>query len=452
MLQDLKIKKVSIIGAGRSGISTAEVVKALGAVPFVSDNGEIKDNSTAERLKSLGIEFEYRGHSDKIFESDLIIVSPGVSADADVILRAREKNITVWPEIELAYRLCRGKIVGITGSNGKTTTTALIGEIFKRAGIPTFVCGNIGYPFIDIARKVPENGFAIVELSSFQLEQIDQFHADIAVFLNLTPDHLDRHKTLENYINAKMRIFENQDANDVAVLNRDDKTLRESSTGLRGQIAWFSVGERAAGGVSAVPGGKVFVDGVEFMKSGDIKIKGEHNLSNACAAIAAVTSAGIGRNDIIKTLESFAGVEHRLEPVRLIGGVSFINDSKGTNVDSVYWALKTVSAPVILIAGGKDKAGDFSVLGKLISQKVKLVVLIGQAAPKIDAAWKNLTKCVRSPSLEEAVTLSFENSSAGDTVLLSPGCASFDMFDNYEHRGRVFKKAVMDLKPREVLK
>lgn len=447
---DLKDRKVSIIGAGRSGICAAEVAKSLGAVPFVSDSSQIKDGSLRERLESLAIPYEVGGHTKRVFDCDLMVVSPGVAADAEVITSARSADITVWPEIELAHRLCRGKIVGITGSNGKTTTTALTGEIFKSAGLPAFVCGNIGHPFIDIAQDVPEDGYAVVELSSFQLELIDQFHVDLAVFLNLTPDHLDRHGTLEKYTNAKMMIFENQSAGDVAIINRDDRILREKAKGLKGRIVWFSVGGDASDGVSAIPGGSVFAGDIELMKASDIKIKGEHNLSNACAAVAAALSVGIGRQKIVETLKAFAGVEHRLEPVRLIGGVSFINDSKGTNVDSVYWALKAVSAPVILIAGGKDKAGDFGVLNALVSEKVNLVVLIGQAAPKIESAWKGLTRCVRAGTLEEAVAISYDEAANGDTVLLSPGCASFDMFDNFEHRGRVFKKAVMELRPKEV--
>jgi UDP-N-acetylmuramoylalanine--D-glutamate ligase len=249
-----------------------------------------------------------------------------------------------------------------------------------------------------------------------------------------------------------MRIFENQSAGDVAIINRDDRILREKAKGLKGRVVWFSVGGDAPDGVSATPGGSVFAGDSELMKAGDIKVKGEHNLSNACAAVAAALSAGIGQQKIVETLKAFAGVEHRLEPVRLIGGVSFINDSKGTNVDSVYWALKAVSAPVILIAGGKDKAGNFGVLNAFVAEKVKLVVLIGQASPKIESAWKGLTRCVRAGTLEEAVAISYDVAANGDTVLLSPGCASFDMFDNFEHRGRVFKKAVMELRPKEVYK
>jgi UDP-N-acetylmuramoylalanine--D-glutamate ligase len=448
MIIDLTNKKISIIGAGRSGVSAAEIIKSRGGVPFISDNATIKDSGLASRLQALNIIAEFGGHTDKAFDCDLMIVSPAVSADADVIANAKSKGIKVWPEIELAYRLCRGKIIGITGSNGKTTTTALTGEMLKNAGLPTFVCGNIGFPFIDIAEKVPEDGYAVVELSSFQLEQIDSFHSDISVFLNLTPDHLDRHKSLDIYISAKMRIFENQAAGDLAVVNFDDEVVRESCARLVARTHWFSIRRSFEDSVWAVPDGAIYAMGEQIIKSIELKIKGEHNLSNACAAVAAAIGAGVPKNKIAETLKSFSGVEHRLEPVRLIGGVSFINDSKGTNVDSVFWALKAVSAPVILIAGGKDKAGDFSVLNDLISKKVRTIVLIGQAANKMETAWGKIVTCLKASSMDEAVRTAYGNAVSGDTVLLSPACASFDMFDNYEHRGRVFKKIVMELGPR----
>ncbi len=442
-----KGKKLTIIGAGRSGLAAAEVAMSLGAIPFISDNAPGKDKSIIEKLAALGISSEFGGHTPAALECDLIVVSPGVSADAPILVRARQAGIRIWPEIELAYRLCRGKIVGITGSNGKTTTTALIGEIFKNAGIPAFVCGNIGNPFVAVARQVPENGYAIVELSSFQLEQIESFRPSIAVFLNLTPDHLDRHKDLDAYFDAKMRIFENQSSSEAAVVNFDDEMLRRKGPSLKPRLTWFSLQKRLDEGIWAIPGESVFIGETELMNSADIKIKGEHNLSNSCAAIGAAVAAGISHDKIIETLKSFAGVEHRLEPVRLIGGVSYINDSKGTNVDSVYWALKAVSAPVILIAGGKDKGGDFSALNEMVSKKVKLVILIGKASDKIEATWSGLVAINRAGSMEDAVKMARANSQSGDTVLLSPGCASFDMFDNYEHRGRVFKQAVWDLKP-----
>ncbi len=251
---DLKNKKVSIIGAKRSGIATADAVKLLGGIPFVSDNSPKKDEQSVAHFEQNGIQYEFGQHSQRIYDCDLMVVSPGVAANSEVVINAKSKKITVLPEIELAYHLCKGKIIGITGSNGKTTTTALIGEIFKNAGLPTYICGNIGNPFIAIARDIPENGFAIVELSSFQLELTDKFHPHVAIFLNLTPDHLDRHGNLETYINAKMKIFANQGSNDYAVLNLDDKTLLEKGSSLKSKTIWFSTVKSVPDGIWASSG------------------------------------------------------------------------------------------------------------------------------------------------------------------------------------------------------
>lgn len=447
---DLQGKRVSVIGAGRSGMAVAEVVKSLGGIPFVSDSDAAVRNKANQRLSELNIESEFGAHSEKVFESELMIVSPGVPVDSMIVREAKPRGIPVWPEVELAYRICKGKIIGVTGSNGKTTTTTLLGGILKKGKYQTFVCGNIGYPFISIAAKVPVDGFAVVELSSFQLELIAEFRPDIAVFLNISPDHLDRHGDLAAYVSAKMRIFENQKSSDKAIVNYDDVTLRKHCNNLRAKTRWYSVQKPVEGGVWADPDGDLMAGTVRIMSSRQLKIKGIHNLSNACAATMVALDVGVEINDIADILKSFPGVEHRLEPVRLIGGVSFINDSKGTNVDSVRWALQAVSAPVILIAGGKDKGSDFSSLNDLIEQKVKCVVLIGQAASKIMATWEKVTKCVTAGDMEEAVEAAFAGAVKGDTVLLSPGCASFDMFDDFEHRGRVFKQAVEKLASRKV--
>ena len=445
MAIDLKGKEVSVIGAGRTGVAAATTVKALGGIPFVSDSDEAMSATAGRQLSDLEIEAEFGRHSDRIFESDMVIVSPGVPSRSEVITRAKGRNITVWPEIELAFQLCRGKIVGVTGSNGKTTTVTLIGEILKKAGREVYVCGNIGHPFISVSRDISEKGVAVVELSSFQLELIDKFRPDIAVFLNLTPDHLDRHGDLGSYLAAKMRIFENQTANDVAIINYDDKFLKENCRSLKAVTRWFSVGESLDDGVYAHAEGDFMLYGKKIMPSTDLKIRGIHNLSNACAAAGAAWALGIKAESIVEVLKTFPGVEHRLEPVRLIGGVSFINDSKGTNVDSVRWALMAVSAPVILIAGGKDKDSDFTTLNDLVRDKVKCAVLMGQAAPKILEAWNGVTECKSADSMRDAVGTAFDCAAPGDTVLLSPACASFDMFDNFEHRGRVFKEIVNEM-------
>jgi UDP-N-acetylmuramoylalanine--D-glutamate ligase len=431
-------------------MAAAEEVKSLGGIPFVSDSDVAVQDKANRRLTELNIESEFGGHSKRVFESELIIASPGVAADSQILREAKSRKIPVWPEVELAYRICKGKIIGVTGSNGKTTTTTLLGEILKKGMRSTFVCGNIGHPFISVASEVPVDGYAVVELSSFQLEQIEEFRPDIALFLNISPDHLDRHGELATYVAAKMRIFENQASSDRAVVNHDDVTLRESCEHLKAKTAWYSVQQPLEDGIWADPDGDLMAGTTKMMASRQLKIRGVHNLSNACAAALAALEVGIGIDDIVDVLKSFPGVEHRLEPVRLIGGVSFINDSKGTNVDSVHWALQAVSTPIILIAGGKDKGSDFSSVNDLIEQKVKCAVLIGQAASKIMATWEKITECKTARNMEEAVEVAFGCAVKGDTVLLSPGCASFDMFDDFEHRGRVFKKAVEKLASRKV--
>ncbi|MEE9554653.1 MAG: UDP-N-acetylmuramoyl-L-alanine--D-glutamate ligase [candidate division Zixibacteria bacterium] len=449
MAIDLRNKRISIIGAGRSGTAVAEVVRSSGGIPFVSDSGEC-NREKVSRLEKMGIDFECGRHSSKVYKCDFMVVSPGVPSNADIIIKARSIGLTVWPEVELAYRICKGKVIGITGSNGKTTTTTLIGEILRRGGKEVAVCGNIGSPFIASAADISPDGFAVVELSSFQLELIEDFEAHVAVFLNITPDHLDRHGDFKSYFAAKTRIFENQEADDFAVVNYDDSILREKGDIIKSRISWFSTSEQVPNGIWGDTDGDLIVGGKAVIKSNELKIKGTHNLSNACAATGAALNVGVKINDIAEALKSFPGVEHRLEPVRLIGGVSFINDSKGTNVDSVRWALLAVSAPVILIAGGKDKGGDFSALNELIAEKVKAVILIGLAARKILKEWESITKCVSAGDMNDAVRIAFDLTIEGDTVLLSPGCASFDMFENFEHRGRVFKTAVVKLASREV--
>jgi len=444
MKYDLKNKRVSIIGAGRTGVAASEAVHACGGVPFVSDSSEKIDEKIKRRLEENSIEFETGGHSGRIFDCDLMILSPGVLSDSEIVVKAKSRGIAVWAEIELAYRICAGKIIGVTGSNGKTTTTTLTGEILKNFGVPTYVCGNIGNPFIKIASEIPPDGIAVVELSSFQLEMIEKFRPDIAAILNITPDHLDRHRDIDSYAAAKLRIFENQDDTDISIVNYDDTLLRSKCGHLKSETRWFSV-KSAEAGIYGSPEGSLIVDKRKLMKSRDVKLIGVHNLSNVCAAVAAAKAVGVDDNCIMNTLKTFAGVEHRLEFVRLIGGISFINDSKGTNVDSVYWALKAVSSPVILIAGGRDKAGDFKKLSGLIEEKVKTVVLIGEAADKIKQAWNGLSAFKFAVSIEEAVSLASGEANSGDTILLSPGCASFDMFKNYEERGLAFRNAVIRL-------
>lgn len=437
-------KKISVIGAARSGLASALAVKRTGSVPFLSESKPREQfEKAAEILDSSSIDYEFGGHSSRVYDSELIVTSPGVPATSEVLIRARENGINIISELELGFRLCKGKVMAITGSNGKTTTTSLVGEIFNHSNIHGVVAGNIGKPFTEIADTLEPDDWAILEVSTFQLEWIDKFKPQVATVLNITPDHLDRHGSMENYIALKLKVFANQNGTNKAVINHDDTTLADFHS--RSEIWMFST-------KSEIERGYYICDDSMFLNiSGhkervinidQIGIKGPHNLANACAAAACCSAAGIDIESIAKGLRSFAGVEHRLERVGLIGGVSFINDSKATNVDAVYWALQSVSAPVVLIAGGRDKDSDFSTLRELIQDRVKALILIGEAAGKMKKAYDGLTAIHNADSLEQAVRLAYEKCLPEGTVLLSPACASYDMFNNYEQRGEVFKQAV----------
>jgi UDP-N-acetylmuramoylalanine--D-glutamate ligase len=443
-MNEFRNKNISVIGAARSGLASAMALQKLGAVPFLSEfKSADKYPDAASRLNTLGIECEFGGHSDKVYDCEMIVTSPGVPSSSEVLKKAAARGIKIISELELGFQLCRGKVIAITGSNGKTTTTSLIGEIFKHSDKRGSVAGNIGQPFAGIVDDIKSDDWAILEVSTFQLEWIDKFKPQVATVLNITPDHLDRHGTMENYINLKLRVFANQNGTNKSVVNSDDEILRAYNSNSE---TWgFSTKHEVDLGC--------FIDGdimklritgkdAEVIHIDEIGIKGPHNLSNACAAAACCAAAGISITAIADGLRSFKGVEHRLEKVGLIGGVSFINDSKATNVDAVYWALQSVSPPIVLIAGGRDKNGDFSTLRDLIKERVKAAILIGEAASKMAAAWDGITEIVHAGSMEEAIKKAYAKARPEGSVLLSPACASYDMFDNYEHRGQVFKQVV----------
>jgi len=445
---DFKGQKISVIGAARSGLASALILHELGAKPFLSEFGPIgKFADTVKALDKKRIQYEFGGHSERVFDCKLLVTSPGVPANSAILTKALQKNIKVISELELGYQLCAGKVLAVTGSNGKTTTTSLIGEIFNHSRIKGVVAGNIGMPLTGIVRSINPDDWAILEVSTFQLEWIDKFKPDVAIVLNITPDHLDRHGSMENYIALKLKVFANQNGADKAVLNADDRYL--SAFRPVSRTFAFSSSHAVENGCF-IENGKLYLSErgsrQAIIDVSEIKIKGPHNMANACAAAACCAAAGIDNNSIAAGLKSFAGVEHRLEDAGLIGGVSFINDSKATNVDAVFWALQSVSPPVVLIAGGRDKNGDFSTLIELVKAKVTNLVLIGEAADKIESVFKNITPIIRAGSLEEAIRRGYEKAKPKGVVLLSPACASYDMFDNYEHRGKVFKQAVNMLK------
>jgi UDP-N-acetylmuramoylalanine--D-glutamate ligase len=446
---ELNGKRVLVVGLGKSGVASALFLKAHGARVTVSDtkSGDELRNEIPVLLDH-GITVETGGHGERTFHGqDLIVVSPGVPVDAPPLVQARALSEAVIGEIELAAQFLPGPIVAITGSNGKTTTTALTGEIMTAAGFPALVGGNIGTPAISLAERAQPETVIVLEVSSFQLETIQTFRPKVAVVLNVTPDHLDRHRTLEAYVDAKARIFENQQGSDFAVLNADDPTCVAMAARTRAQVFWFSRQKEVQQGAWVRDGNIVFRDGVgqkEIMQVSEIPLKGAHNLENVLAAVCAGALMGCAPERIRQAVRDFKAVEHRLEFVATIRGVDYYNDSKATNVDATMKALESFPANILLILGGKDKGSDYTVLNDLLRQRVKRVYTIGAAAAKIESQIKGV-EVVHAETLENALRKASAVAQPGDVVLLAPACASFDQFKSYEHRGQVFKEIVRGL-------
>ena len=446
---ELRNKRVLVVGLARTGIATALFCAARGARVTATDTRTEKELGDAVvGLRRAGVALELAGHRQElILDTDLIIPSPGVPADAPLLQFARSKGVTIWSEIELADRFLKGRLIAITGSNGKTTTTSLIEHILRSARFSTILAGNIGTPLISCVEKSSDETITVAELSSFQLELIEKFRPNISVFLNLTPDHLDRHHTLESYGAAKARIFENQRESDGAVLNADDLGTTPYAP-ARPQVFWFSRKQRVAQGAFVRENEVLFRrEGTEesILKLADIPLPGAHNLENVLAAVAATRLAGAEPASIAKGVRSFAGVEHRLEFVAEIGGVRFYNDSKATNVDATLKALAAFPGRILIILGGKDKGSDYTLLQAPLREKAILALLIGAAADKIEKQIAGSVAIEQAGTLERAVDTAAHAARAGDVVLLAPACASFDQFQNYEHRGRVFKELVHQL-------
>jgi len=443
---ELDGKRVLVVGLARTGLASALFCAARGARVIASDErSESELREAAEKLVAAGCVLELGGHREESFlEQDLIIPSPGVPYSLPALDSARTRGIPIWSEIELAWRFLSGRLVAITGSNGKTTTTSLLGHILEKAGVPTLVAGNIGVPLISRVETTSDSTVSVVEVSSFQLENIVNFRPDVGVLLNLTPDHLDRHGSLEVYGSAKARLFENQTESEFAVLNADDSGVTPFAPS-RPQLFWFSRTKRVASG-TFVRGDEVVFrrEGAEtvLLRRAQIGLRGEHNVENVLAAASAAMLLGVAPGAIAEGVESFAGVEHRLEFVAEIGGISFFNDSKATNVDATLKALDAFPGRLLVILGGKDKGGDFTLLREPLKEHASLILLIGAAAEKIAAQIGTDVPVERARTLDRAVQLAFERAQAGDTVLLAPACASFDQFEDYEHRGRVFKQQV----------
>jgi UDP-N-acetylmuramoylalanine--D-glutamate ligase len=421
----------------------------LGALVTVTD---IKSESElvdyVNRLDSA-VTLKLGGHSTSDFlKSDLIVLSPGVPTSLPEIQEALNHGIPVISEIELAYRFLRGRFVGVTGSNGKTTTTTLIGQVLTSAGLSSVVAGNIGEPLSDLVTdKGPDDDSTVyvVELSSFQLETIAEFRSDVAVLLNITPDHMDRYSDFSAYTAAKERILLNQRADDFAVINRDDPASWNLAATAHAQIFPFSTHLILEEG-AFIESGKIIVrrasNDQEVMPVSAVSLKGEHNLENVLAAVAVASILGVSREQISSTVSAFAGVEHRLELVRRFRDIDYYNDSKATNLDSAVKALEAFDTKLVVIMGGLDKGSDFEGLRSLVSQKVRRLILVGKAAEKISAALQGTVPICHAGDLSDAVRLAAESAKPNDVVLLAPACASFDMFENYEERGKVFKDAV----------
>jgi UDP-N-acetylmuramoylalanine--D-glutamate ligase len=447
---DVTNKRVLVVGLGKSGVASALFLKARGANVTVSDTkapDELKNEIPV--LLDQGIAVETGGHGERTFRGqDLIVVSPGVPVDSPPLVQARALGEKVIGEIELAAEFFPGEIVAITGSNGKTTTTTLAGEILAAGGLSTVVGGNIGTPAISLVERSSAETIAVLEVSSFQLETIQTFHPRIAVVLNVTPDHLDRHRTFAAYTDAKARIFENQRAEDFAVLNADDPTCVGLATRTKAGVFWFSREKEVTQGAYVREGQVLFRDSKgqrEIMLLSEIPLKGAHNVENVLAAVCVGALSGVDPANIRQAVASFRAVEHRLEYVATIRGVEYYNDSKATNVDATIKALESFPANIHLILGGKDKGSDYSVLNDLLRQRVKRVYTIGAAAAKIESQIRGTAIIIHAETLESAIKRASESAQPGDIVLLAPACASFDQFRSYEHRGKVFKEVVKAL-------
>ena len=445
----LKNKKITVIGLGKSGFAAAKFLLAQKAEVRVTDGSdkmEVLEN--AGYLRSAGARVETGGHTLKFLAgAQMMVTSPGVSKESLPLVFARRKKIPVISEIELAYYFCPGFIVAVTGSNGKTTTCNLIHRLLVDSGKHSVLCGNVGYSFLDAVAGVGPESIVVLELSSFQLEDSPSFRPEVAVVLNISPNHLDRHKTLENYTRAKEMIFRNQKAGDHLILNYDDAVVRAMAKKTKSTVFFYSL-EPSSNGLffenhtlrlKRGKSEKIILDTAGF------QLKGAHNLQNIMAAAAAGILLKISPEKMQKSLNGFRTLEHRIEPLGQVRGVHFVNDSKSTTVESTRAAILSVDSPVVLVAGGRDKGAPFAEIENLIREKVRKTILYGEAREKIAAAWPNLSGIQTEKDFHQAVRLAYEEARPGDTVLLSPMCASFDQFSSYEHRGEIFKKVFREL-------
>lgn len=443
-------KRILVIGAGLSGQAAVRKLKGMGAEVFLTDSQSIEGLTG---VGELGLDQDHLllGFEPGLEEinPELIVLSPGVSPKLALVQEGISQNVPVWSEVELAMDDCPALCVGVTGTNGKTTTTTLIGELAKLTGRSTMVAGNIGVALSGQVDKMDESSIVVAELSSFQLEFIDKLRVHIGILLNLTPDHLDRHGTLEEYLRAKARIFENQTANDLAILNWDDPLVRDLGPKLKGRVMYFSPTSFLQDGISVWHDQIVYAEKekrtmIPIISRKELQLRGAHNLENVMSAAAAARAFGLSWTEIAEGLRQFKGVEHRQEVVGLFEGILFVNDSKGTNTDAAIKALLAFEEPLVLIAGGKNKGLDFHGFMKVVRSRVKSLVLVGQAADEMEQAAvdEGVQRIIKADTFELGVEKAISEALPGDVVLLSPACTSWDMFKNYEERGELFKALV----------
>jgi len=454
---DIRNKKITVIGLGESGIKVALLLYDEGAVVTVSEKGDneiIRKNSRL--LRERYIDFELGRHTEGFLkDTELFVVSPGVENSALPIQYAERNDIPIISELELGYNFCCGPIVAVTGTNGKSTVVSLIGEILNASGIRAKVCGNIGNSLSGEVKKISKNTVAVLEVSSFQLERIESFKPKISVILNVTEDHLDRHKSFNDYLKAKIKVFKNQTKDDIAILNYDDKVLRDVKK-LPSRVLYFSTSKKVEGvylergkvKLSLRNKVKTLFDISSFTEKESNKrsLRGKHNIENILLCSLVASLLGAKEEDIEKAINSFKPLAHRFENVKEINGVTFIDDSKATNIDSTYRAVQSIKSNIILIAGGKDKNLSYGKVSSIIKDKVKCLFLIGETKDEMaDIFKKTGIPIEKKNTLEEAVNSAYKTASSGDTVLLSPMCSSFDMFKNYKERGDIFKETVKKL-------
>jgi len=457
MERNLLNKKVTVIGAARSGIGASLLASRKGAKVLLSDNGSPKlSDEILTQLRSFNVDLEFNGHSEKVFDCNFIVTSPGVPVESEVLSNARSKGIPIYSELEFASWFAKGKIIAVTGTNGKTTTTALVHHILKNAGYKTLIGGNIGEAFSNIVEQTDDETISVLEVSSYQLDLIEGFHPNVAMILNITPDHLDRYENdFSKYISSKFRITKNLDEGDLFIYNKDDENIVKNLVRGKFSIQSFSAQDTSFA-TSFIVDGKIYIresDNIDLPEAtaeklnlvidvNEMLIKGIHNYYNAMAAILATKFVGCDLKKISEGLSTFKGVEHRLEVVRALNGVTYINDSKATNVRSTYYALKSYDQNIILILGGREKGNDYNEIRELVKERVKVIFAFGESRDKIKNYFEGIIPVVVCNTLDEVVSEANKIAVAGDIVLFSPACKSFDQFTDFEHRGRTFKELV----------